>query len=715
METDGHYENIHLFQPWWRKVKEAAEGGKRSLYLFGIEAVKRDMEQFFAEGKDRLKFYTKAYEVNPYYYQYDLLLHIFFNFDDIKKREIEIIRETAKKDPKRREALEEYIDRIIREETLGGIKRKEYLFAAMELRWPTTILPNGGLRGVMVRDPWIEKRGDAVCSKFKYILTFGGSGQGKTTFFLAFMLMGFEHYIFTEKGARCLFSTVNKDKLEGVAWPYLQNLLRSSEDGISLYAKRSKICGGWTLKRPHTTDTGGVFKGLLVGNQMKSSSVTDKLTGAHDHPLVMYLIDELQSSPLAPIEASTNFTMRAKKAWVFSAANYDNDDDSCGKNTQPEQGWNNVDENTGMWVSNTTNHQKALVLHFNNDLSPGMNQQGSRLYPHMPTRAFLDTEFPIISTRIPTNRQYRKFWIGFRTTEAEENTVLNNTIVTENRACLDAKFMDVFHKFCSIDTAQGEKDRNVIGYFEEGICAETGKHCWGPVSLDQIAKTSESMKYYEESTDSFIKYIEAHGVKSGDIVIDFTARTAHAELMYQRKYETVKMCYQINIPDGSYRNPYTDKIDPPILIKSNNTYDTYAHQICYNIITLGAYALQQYVIGGRVRGINESLLAKFREGNRGLKEELYLRKFEFKTVQSKGEIYALDSKIDFRHKYKFSTDIFDLLCQAAYYMLTVRKLPLYDDTDSNFVRQDKAKNPESYEKINQIEEHEEIWDYDMIN
>lgn len=662
---------------WFRAAKHAQDAGAGKIYDFGIRVIKHDYAAFKTEGKDKVKPYSEDYEPNPYVFQYDLCVHIFFNFDDILKREVELLRETAEKEKDKK--LMEVAEKIEESNTFRGIRREDFFWCAAELRWPTKEV-NGMLMGLLVKDEWAEKRISGICSDYKYNFSFGGGGQGKTHTYLAFMIIGWDHYMFTAKGGRCMFSTVNKDKLNQTSWSYVQRLYRSTSPLLSLYAGKGHISGEWTISRPGEAkkDKGGIIKGLLVGVNMDETAIIDKLTGAHGHPFVCYLIDELQSSSEAPIKAAQNFTLSAHRYWIFAAGNYNEDTDSLGNNVRPDNGWDSVDENTGQWVSTTITGQKALVLHFNNNNSPGMKDP--KKYWYLPTRAKLNKVYPDESNRdIEKNTAYRRFWVGWRVENEDGNSILTASIIAQN-GCdkkLDLDKNNPIHNFGSFDSAQAEQDRNLLGWFQDGIDSETKQWVWGPKRIFPLTKSTDSLKYYAQSSNEILRICNSSGIKSGQLILDWTGRPAHAEELMKNQFQTKQLVYNSRVPDGKSLDERLGYRPPALVIDSTGEFIIYAHHKVANKISLGAFALSCYARTGRLRNINLETLSSAIPAGRELSIELYQRKFKNKYSPN-GVQQILDKKEEFKDQYGFSPDLLDILFQAAYYMFVYRSMPLYN-------------------------------------
>ncbi len=676
--------NSHIGTAWFERAREAKDKGIDNITLFGIKYLMHQYNDFYKNGYHKVKPYHISYQPNPFRYQYDLMIHIWINYYEILKQEIAILRKENKN---------EQADLLMQSRTLYGIERHDFLFGAGELRWPTTILPDGGTSGQFIRDPWSERRLKAFSSdKYKYVFGFGGGGQGKTHISMATLLMIFDHYIFTNKGARCMFSTVNEDKIESVSWPYLVNLNTNTEKGISLYAGKGKAAGARTIRRPETKDTGGVFRGILIGNQMNPQSIIDKLTGSHGHPFIGYLIDEMQSTPGIPISAASNFTMHAKDYRILGAGNWGEPNDTLAENVKPDSGWDSVNETTGEWISTCKNGSKAIVLHFNNNLSPGMTDEGNKKWPHLPNKRILDERYPPAKRDPEKDIGYRRFWIGFRVKSIANTSVVSESLVKENNANRPLSLSETKHRFYTFDSAPAELDRNILITCEEGTCSSTKDLVFGFKKIHELKKATDSIKYYNESSQQILQLAKKNNINSGGGVHDWTGRPAHPEILASNGFMVHKIIYNKGVPDGKRRDIHTGKIERAIRINADLDFRNdipqdklYAHHIAENQISLGAWALREYIRLGRVVGLTDELFEGL-SAKRSIDEELYNRKFYLKNSGTYGERFHLQPKDKFKEDFGFSPDILDCMFQAAWYMLMVRKFPLTpvgkDDTVS---------------------------------
>lgn len=713
-------------RPWLGQVLKIS-GEPYNLYTYGCKSLEREAERYYDAGLHEIEPYDKSYRPNAFQYQYDLEVHIFINYFKIKEREERYYQRRLKEKYNEEDAAKL---EFIKAKGPTGIPRHEHIFNAAEIRWPTLEHTETGgskktthLEGSFLREPWSIRRMEAVASKYNYIFAFGGGGQGKTWTFLGFMLMIFEHYLYTRNGAKCSFSSVNKDKINGVQWPHLQKLLTDTQSNRSLYAGRSIISGDWTLKRPGKIgkrDTGGVFKGILVGRNVQDAAVIDKLTGTHGHEAYCYLIDELQSTPVAPIRASANYLSTDVPAWVIGAANYNEDGDACGVNVKPLAGWAEVDETTGHWISETITESRAYVMHFNNDLSPAMlDDEMARLFRHLPNKKRLKRIYPNAASRNRDNLAYRRFWLGWRATDISANRVVTDQLVVsgqaDKRLDLSKNYRSTF--WGSLDTAEAGGDRTPFGIFADGMDSNTEEHVWGLTSMHNIATSADPRRVQQNACKDVIDLCRLNGIKSGNIIIDGTKNTGYAGAFFAKGFNVISLVYHKRIPDGKTPDKGSRRIPNAILI--NPLTMDYAHTLCHNQISLGAWLLREYVTHGKVRGLNEEMFSNLDGNHKSIEEEMYRRSLESKTTIEYGDRECLDSKEDFKDLYHFSPDLFDVWVQAAYFAFVHREIPLYDEVSDEETRAnvkdylaktDEFGNPKSPDDI--MEATNDIWEED---
>lgn len=646
-----------------------------TIHAYGSKAIIERRRRFYDEDKHKTPLFHEDYQTNPYAFQYDLEIDIFLNYEEIKKRELELATD------------EEEIQKI-KQEGPTGLAPHEHLFIAAEIRWPIKKV-DGCWVSKLVPHPWIQRQWECL-SDYKFLTVFGGGGQGKTHGFAAFMCMIFDHFICTDAGAKCCFSTVNEDKLKSVIWPYVSQRLYPVDEGrkpFSLYAGKGKVSGEYTIKRfgKKEKDTGAVMRGILVGHSVQDAAIEDKLTGSHGHIAYVYLLDEMQSTKEAPLKAAANFLSTPRYSWVIGAGNYNRDSDLLGVNSQPINGWQSVTDETGEWEAMNQLGHKSKVIHQNNDKSPAMVSEKWRKRCTNPytKQCFLpnpDRKRKLYPTK--ESRQtdsYRRFWKGFRNISASAFLILNPVVIEANELGEMPEWdttLRISHHM-SFDPAQSEGDRNAVMHFMDGYCKHTGLWVWAPVEITTVPRSTDSLEYYQQSTDFLLQFCANRGIASGNAIMDWTSRTSHAELARKKKFVIHTLVYGQACPDGETKDKKTGQVEERILLEPNpESFERskFAHNTCESLSAMGAWALQQYTIYKRVRNINKELLEplKARALCKSIEKELYSREYEERSTKAWGDRYAVVSKKAFVKEFGFSPDLFDLFLQAAYYMLRYR-------------------------------------------
>ena len=681
------------------------------IYSYNSRAVEKAALEYYKENRHSVKEYDIRYTSNSFVFQYDLEVFMFLEYNRLQEMEMEILK-SSDASPARIEEVQRY--------GFSGARREEHLFNACSIRWPTYKNTDGSLSGHFIRHPWVEDDFKAI-SNYQFVIKFGGAGQGKTHGDLCFLCILWDHFNKTERGAKCSFSTVNEDKLKNVTWPYVQRFYNGTNDSrnrYSLYSGEGQIVSDYTIKRKgvKSRDTAAVIKGILVGNNVNQTSVTDKLTGSHGHWAMAYMIDEIQSTPMAPIEASSNYLSTPKYGWVVADGNYDKDSDSLGTNVRPIQGWKNVDETTHQWESVIVTGATACVIHKNNDMSPAMEEPWATLTPFLPTRKRKQERFPNEASK--KTEAYRRFWLGWRSSENTEGYVIIESMVTAGGADepFESRKIRGATNYFSFDSAPADADRNMLLEFTDGYTIDKGLWTWGFKSCKALSKATVSDQYYRESAREIVQIAREKNVRSGNMVCDWTNRGGHPEFLDDLNFKTDVLIYHEAPPDGSRTVERTGEIEPSIVAEENSygAPTRWAHTVCVDRITMGAYALRAYIILGVVYGIERGLFEfMISEGTfNDYEQELFRRKMDSVVSSKYGAREKLQQKKLFIKEYGFSPDVLDCMFQAAYYMWAIKGMPIHRE-----VYLEDYKTDEPVKVIDkgaaQIEELNNVWGADQ--
>lgn len=679
----NHYTNL-------KKVVDATKLGGRGRYMYGSLAIKEEVE---ARAKMKVPEYHPDFMPDFTQYQYDLELHIFFNYERLYKRELELCS-----DHKALGLLLECGPEL----GCTFFKREKHLANAIKIRWPERKMPDGSVSTAYALTPWAEDYLYGLAN-YQNLVVFGGAGQGKTHSSIAFQSMLFDHFIYTKSGAACYCSTVSQKKLETSIWSHMNKIYSYKNSyKFSLYAGMANPAGDYMFVRKDIRgkkriEEGGSFKGILLAQGRTDSSQVDKLTGQHDVIARSYLLDEAQVTDSAPMAAYNNMFLHPPYKWFMMAGNYEDDDDLLAVNVEPRTGWESVDASTHMWESTLKAQdfdlgQKSLVIHYNNDLSPAIVGEHAKDIEKkygrfMPTEAKKRASYPKLDgegngewkQRVEALYNYRRFWIGFKFKKKDESQqpIINTEILKDFKAWEDQTVRTEF-KLASVDTAPGDMDRDVLSIFNVGVDSD-GYMQIAPGRVYSIPKPRSQLNYYRETAEKMYEILSREGVQSGHAIIDWTQRTQLLEAM-KDNYDFVfhHIIYQTSCPKEIAKNPVTKILERPIELETVPTFQgefekevkTFAHERFNNRITLAAYLFRLFVEHGRWRGINHSIFDGI-NGNKGFEKEMCYRYFKVLDNRNSNGKITVDSKDVFKAKFKFSPDVLDTFFQVSYLLYVI--------------------------------------------
>ena len=658
-----------------KQVKNLTEVGRKAIYMYDSLAVEEAMKYRMSNAK--IPIFHDEYMPDFTQYQYDLELFIFLNYSDLYKRELELAPSSKVKILESKGA----------EYGATFLKRQEHLENAISIRWPEKILPTGDVSTAFALTPWAKDYLYGL-SNYNNIVTFGGGGQGKTYSALAFQVMLYDHFIHTKAGAQCSFSTVSENKLKTSAWSHVNKLYSFKNPyKISMYANLAHAAPDYTFRRKTMAgkyiEEGGTLKGILLVQGAKTAKQIDKLTGQHDVMARVYLLDEAQSTGPAPLSAYNNMFLHPKYGWFLMCGNYELDEDLLGINTEPDTGWESVNENTHMWESTLKSPDsdlghKSLVIHYNNELSPGMtSKEMARKYGKFVMTP--EKKKKLYKTKEEEETyEGKRFWVGFRfeRKKNESEKVLTTELIKEFKGCDNKDFRTDF-TVASLDSASsGEGDRNVLTLIDVGL-NDKGYPMFAPARVFCLTKPLSQLTYYKETCLKIKEILDDNRVESGHSIMDWTQRTQLLEGLMELGVVFHHLIYQQHPPKENSVNEVTKISERPVELEKVKTFSgefekdvtVYAHEKIENRITLGAYILRLFLEAGCVRNLNASLLNGIPNA-KSFEKEICLRSFEIKQTTNRRRI-TLDSKDKFKSKHKFSPDVLDTLFQAAYMLYVI--------------------------------------------
>lgn len=654
------------------EAKKQIMAGVNRVYLYGSRALREYYDRM--QKIKKAEFFHPEYEVDPTGFQYDMEMHIFLNYDELRKREVELHTDD--------QALHAEFGATL-------LAREEHLANACSIRWPEKVMRDGSVVGAYAMTPWAK---DLIYSLSNYqdSVLFGGGGQGKTHGGLAFGCMLYDHFIYTQTGAQISISTVSESKLSQSAWNYLNILYNSKVSyNYSAFAQRAFSAGDYTFRRKadprdkQYVKEGGVIRGVLLQKGSKDSRVVDKLTGSHNCIARLYILDEAQSTDSAPMDAYTNMFLHPIYKWFIMSGNYDLPTDLLGLNVIPPQGIRSVTPETHMWEGKLKSHNNdlgrtTLVTHYNNDLSPAiLDPEIEKKYGRfMPTLKKRNDLYQTEEARNST--AYKRFWIGFFYEKEDDSKekILTDEYIKGYQADKQSTFR-ALSTIGSFDSAPSSTDRNPFVSLNVGLNHAGYPVVW-PREIKVFKKPPTKLEYYDFTTMEIVRSMKRNGIPNGNMIMDFTQYTGLIEMLNKHGVKCHHIIYQQSPPKGDV-NEITrlkeEKVPLPLItLLTENGFEkstkTYAHQRIKNRISLGAYAMRLFIERGCVRGLNESMLSDLDDHN-GFEKEILGRSFVIDERKKNLDLVTIETKDIFKAKYKFSPDILDCFFQAFYLLYVI--------------------------------------------
>jgi hypothetical protein len=273
---------------------------------------------------------------------------------------------------------------------------------------------------------------------------------------------------------------------------------------------------------------------------------------------------------------------------------------------------------------------------------------------------------------------YKRFWVGFRfEKEADNSDYVITAPLIKSSGCYIKKHLKNPLAFGSFDSATASKDRNVfnVSHLDDGPF----------VNIDEFItndKPEDPLKYYKHTVDFIIRTCQKYDIASGNMIMDWTQRTALIENLSSRGFYCHHLTYHEKIPDKIGKNLVSGERERPIDLGIVNRFSgslekmvkMYAHDRLRNKITLGAYVFALFVEHGLVGNLNETLFTR-ENSSHDFEKEMLLRKFKKGgkvNKTSSDQRLILVSKDEFKSEYGFSPDALDTVYQL-FYLLYVHK------------------------------------------
>ena len=178
------------------------------------------------------------------------------------------------------------------------------------------------------------------------------------------------------------------------------------------------------------------------------------------------------------------------------------------------------------WIGKSAIGKRCLVQHYNNSLSPAyVDDDLAKKFPHMPNKAKERSVYPTAKERVLSNNEYRRFWTGWRSTDFNPDSVLNDRIVKLHNAhkptTMDSRFPVKY--WFSLDTAQAQEDRNRILICADGIDEITREWTWGIVKSIVLPAVEDIKTLNYKTVEAVLALCKEYRMDSG--IMDWSNMT----------------------------------------------------------------------------------------------------------------------------------------------------------------------------------------------
>lgn len=543
------------------------------------------------------------------------------------------------------------------------IPRSEHLWRACAIRWPEKNKPDD----VFMRNPWAEEIFEAI-SNNNLIKLMGGSGQGKTKILCAFSVLAFDYFLLTREGCRVIITSVEEGKLRGAAWSHVTSLYRNQVDEDSGQERIFSYTAGkgkemdLKIKRPSpfNRDERGNMLGVLLSSGFQADGgikLVDKLTGSHVHTCAIIIIDEIQSTPLAPIDASFNLFTHPEHWWFFGAGNPSDPLDAIGKLFEPIDGWRSVDPTVlpdppRHWNSVDDNGRTSHVIRFDNLDSPGFKHP--KKYHYMPGQSMIDKSFRSESSR--NSPAWWRFMRGWFLPNSSTQSLLSLLLIEETGCDKVARIArDFISKgVLSFDSAPASLDEAPFLHAE--LIQESNAQYYINIVKYHLVPKTQKENFWRLAEDMFWGLCRDLRIESGGFISDESGNQSE-----MRSRLTAKDFHMLGLV-------YNEK--PSDLIIDAVTGEI-ASNVCTNKISEAAILCRNFVRYGQFRGLSRYLTEEFQKEfcTRKLLQKASGKFFiepkdSFNAPNSKG---GIERESGFRSRMGFSPDKLDCLFQLAWY------------------------------------------------
>lgn len=373
------------------------------------------------------------------------------------------------------------------------------------------------------------------------------------------------------------------------------------------------------------SDEAGIF-GVATGQEEGDiQKAVDKIIGFHARRVIA-IVDEGQATNGAIVKACSSLEAGAESFQLIMLGNPDSELDSLGQMSEPVNGYDSIDQNTGRWET-----KRGVCIHLNGLESPRV-KEGDEFYPGLLCQRDID------STRKAYGEDSPEFWrtrVGFLAPQGVTKSVLSMTMIRKFRAQEKAVWVSGYKMGAGLDPAFEGGDRCILRFGKCGELSEPGGISIGKLGIElgerlviKVSATSDEPIHYQ-----IVRQVkdecEKRGVPPEMFALDATGEGGGLASIFQREWSAAITLVEFG--GRASEMPVSEHIQKP------------AREAYYNRVTELWYSFRLLVINGQVRGLDNDTALEFCQRVHGLT----------------GNLTQIETKKDMKARTKRSPDLAD--------------------------------------------------------
>jgi len=427
----------------------------------------------------------------------------------------------------------------------GGLGEAAHLKNACMLLYPEPYL---------VWSEWADLLVNAWCDN-DFATIWGAAACGKTHMFGAIAMVD---WLADPSNTRTVVCSTTVPMLEDRIWGSIEHF-------YGLYGDANLPAKITSSKHKILYDSGGgkAARAGIYGVAVLQGSVNEaksNIIGVH-LPRMRLIVDEMQATRRAAVEARGNMTKGASRGFkFFGLGNPMSRLDPLGEFSQPVDGWNSININTGTWLT-----KYGRTYHFDGFKSPAIRDP--KKYHFLITQEQIDKQIAEDGENSPDVMTMCR---GFMPMESSSAVIIGEAAIVQHRAMESVVWRDKFFTVAGFDPAfSSGGDKAVLSFLNIGFDNRNAL----VISIDEIIRIKLDMLdkkvLLEQMCKSVISYCQDRDVSISHLGVDDSGtQSAADEVTRISEIEPIRSSFgkvASEMPISEYNNDpcssmYADKV-----------------------------------------------------------------------------------------------------------------------------------------------------------